>query len=328
MIRRWCRFSVAVLAGLVWMFPPAASGQGSRAPDPRRLFILPEHDLYPESVAFDPVTGTYYLGSMGQARILQIAADGSYRDFVRGAEGLESSIGIKVDALRRRLWVCTGRYVLFGGATDGEPRTGVLLFDLDSGEELGRWLEPQPSPAHIFNDMAVAEDGSVYVTTTLLGRVYRLTPGSPDLQLIYEADGRQTNGITFDAAGRFLFFTMDRGIVRMDLTSGSTLRLRSEDLSEAGTDGLYAVPGGLVAIQPRRRRIVRLRLDPELEAIVGVDTLRVDDADFAYPTTGVLVGDTLAFVATSYADHPRQANTGDQHPAVVIGRLTIRDPLP
>lgn len=325
MMHRHLRTLLAVPVFLIAALEPS-SGQERAVPDRTRLFTLPEHDLYPESIAYDPDTGRYFVGSMGQARIVEVGPSGSYRDFVHDLEGLESSVGIKVDAARRRLWVCTGRYVLFGGAAKEPPSTGVLLIDLDSGEVLGRWLVPQPSPAHIFNDLAIAQDGSVYVTTTLLGRVYHIVPGSSALALTYAADGLQTNGITFDTRGRYLFFTLDRGIVRLDPATGATLTLRSGEPAEAGTDGLYAVPGGLVAIQPRRRRIVRLQLDPAMEAIVGVDTLRVDDPDFAYPTTGVLVADTLAFVATSYADRPRTAGERFQHPDVIIGRLTLATP--
>lgn len=311
---------------LVARVAPIAGQVGQEPGDRARLFVLPEHDLYPESVAYDSAAGEYLVGSMGQSRILRVSKDGSYRDLVRGVEGLGSSVGIKIDPLRRRAWVCTGRYVLFGGPTDDEPRTGVLLFDLDTGALLRRWLIPQPTPTQIFNDLAVAKDGSVYVTTTLLGRVYHITAESSDLELVYDADGRQTNGVTFDALGRFLFFTVDRGIVRLDLATGAARTLRSGDQAEAGTDGLYSVPGGLIAIQPRRRRIVRLRLDARMEAIVGVDTLRADHPDFAYPTTGVLVGDTLVYVATSYADHPRRPDAKRQHPDVVIGRLPLRRP--
>jgi hypothetical protein len=45
-------------------------------------FTLPEHDLYPESIAYDPVSGCYYLGSMSTSRILRIHEDGTYEDFL------------------------------------------------------------------------------------------------------------------------------------------------------------------------------------------------------------------------------------------------------
>jgi sugar lactone lactonase YvrE len=166
----------------------AASALSQQAP--RLAFRIPEHDLYPESIAYDSVTEDFFLGSMGQSRILRIRPDGSYVNFVGPDQpGLESSAGLKIDAARRRLWVCTGRYVLLGGPHDSDPRTGVLLFDLDDGRLLQSWLIDEPTPGHIFNDLAVMPDGSVYATTTLFGRVYHVVPGAEVMELVVDSAG-------------------------------------------------------------------------------------------------------------------------------------------
>lgn len=286
---------------------------------PREAFRIPEHDFYPESIAFDSVTGDFYLGSMGQSRILRIRPDGSYTDFVRGLEpDLETSVGIKVDSARRRLWVCTGRYVLFGGRRDAPPRTGVLLFDLEDGRLLQSWLVEQPSPFHIFNDLALAEDGTAYVTTTLMGRVYRLVPGDESMELLADSADVQTNGIALDRGGRYLFFTFDRAIRRLDLAEGTQIEVAIPDGEGVGTDGLYLHSGSLIAVQPRRNRVARLELNEAMDAVVNARVLAAGHPDFAYPTTGVVVGDTLYLVATSFADRPRTDGPGPQHPDVVI----------
>jgi sugar lactone lactonase YvrE len=316
--------TVAMSALLVPTVVGAQEDVGRHGGGDGRRFVIPEHDLYPESIAYDAVSGDYFLGSMGQSRILRLAPDGTYRDFVRGpAPALESSVGLKVDAARRRLWVCTGRYVLYGGEAPGPARTGVLLFDLDTGSLTDEWLVPQPSPGEIFNDLAVAEDGSVYVTTTLMGRVYRLSAEAHDMELVFASDGLQTNGITFDDTGDHLFFSLDRGIARLDRATGEVVSLEGGAEAEAGTDGLYFVSGALVSVQPRRRRVVRLALDDARRSVTRVDTLVADHPDFAYPTTGVLVGDTLVLVATSFADHPKSPGTGRQHGDVIILGLRL-----
>lgn len=295
------------------------AGSAAAQSSPREAFRIPEHDFYPESIAFDSVTGDFYLGSMGQSRILRIRPDGSYTDFVRGLEpDLETAVGIKIDSARRRLWVCTGRYVLFGGHRDAPPRTGVLLFDLDDGRLLQSWLEEQPSAFHIFNDLTLAEDGSAYVTTTLMGRVHHLVPGDDTIELLADSAGVQTNGVALAPGGRYLFFTFDRTIRRLDLTGGTQIELAIPDGEGAGTDGLYVHRGSLVAVQPRRNRVVRLELNGAMDAVAKVEVLAADHPDFAYPTTGAVVGDTLYLVATSFADRSRSEGAGPQHPDVVI----------
>jgi sugar lactone lactonase YvrE len=288
------------------------------------LFTIPEHDLYPESVAYDPVSGDYFLGSMGQSRILRIHPDGSYGDFVRDLEPkLRSSLGMKVDAPRRRLWVCSGRWTLFGDQ-EGAAFTGVLLFDLDDGALIRSWLMAQPSPGQIFNDIALAANGDAFVSTTLFGRIYRISPEEEDMELLLDRPGLQTNGITLGPEGDVLFFTLDRDINRMDLETGEVRRLEGPEEASPGTDGLYFHDGSLVALQPRRQRIVRFRLDESLRTIRRVEILAEAEETFAYPTTGVLVGDRLVYVATSYADRPRNPDSVVQHPDVLIRALPLR----
>jgi len=324
--RRWrASLTLAALGATMLgpMLAPPAIVPGAQ-PEPRLLFRIPEHDLYPESIAYDPASGDYFLGSMSHSRILRIRPDGSYRDFVTPPlPGLQGAIGMKVDAGRRRLWVCTGRYTMFAGGQGAPPRTGVLLFDLDDGTVLGQWLMDQPSPGHIFNDLEIASDGSAYATTTLFGRVYRATAESDGLELVLETPDRHNNGITFDPDGRHLFLTVDRSISRLDLETRELVALEYPNEAALGTDGLYFHDGSLIAVKPRALEIDRLRLDPSRGAIVGRDVLTAKDPDYAYPTTGVMVGDTLVFVGTSFADRPRTAGRRAQHGDVLIYALPI-----
>jgi len=294
----------------------------TRKPEP--LFTLPEHDFYPENIAFDPQSGDYFLGSMGQSRILRIHSDGSYQDFASGLEPLlQTSVGMKVDPSRRYLWVCTGRYTLFGGTAEGPSQTGVLLFDVDRGVLLRSWMVDQPGPAYIFNDLALANDGDAYVTTTLMGRVYRISPDSDEMELLVGQPDTQTNGITMGPEGRYLFFTLGPTIARLDLQSREVMALTIPGDSGVGTDGMYFFDGALIVVKPRLKQIARLVLRPSLDAVERVDVLADGDPSFDYPTTGVVVGTDLVFVATSFADLPRNPESSVQHPDVLIQRLRL-----
>jgi hypothetical protein len=268
---------------------------------------------------------------MGQSRILRVHADGSYEDFVRGpAPGLESSVGMKADAGRRRLWVCGGRWTLFGGVADAPARTGVLLFDLDDGTVITKWLVDQPSPAHIFNDIVVAADGDVYVTTTLFGKVYRIAAGSDDidgaagLEVVLDTPDSHNNGISLGPDERYLFVTLDRSINRLDLETGALIEISVPDDAGIGTDGLYFFDGSLIIVRPRFEQVARLFLNEDLDTVRRVEVLAESSAGLAYPTTGVVVDDSFVFVATSYADVPRNPDAASQHGDVVIRRLSLR----
>jgi len=304
---------------------PAGGTVSSPASASVRKFTIPEHDLYPENIAYDPVSGCYFLGSMGHSRILRIRADGSYDDFLPHPEpALLSAIGMKVDAKRRRLWVCTGRFSLFAKYRESPAQTGVLLFDIESRSLIRKWLMPQESDYHIFNDLALAANGDAYATTTLKGGIYRISPSAAEMERVHQLEaGRHNNGLTFDPSERFLFVTIDRLIFRLDLSNGDLIELAVPGDEAVGTDGLYFHNNSLLAVKPRLKRVSRLFLNSALTAVDRVETLAQGDPDFAYPTTGVLVGDRLVFVATSYADIPRRPEVAEQHADVLIHEVAL-----
>ncbi len=321
--------SRVLLAGFGLLFVQGLAGASGmpQAPESgsRLVFSIPEYDLYPESIAYDSVSGDFFLSSMGSSRILRVHPDGAYEDFTTPAKGRlrgSGSIGMKVDAERRRLWVCTGRYFLFGGEAEAPPKTGVVLFDLDDGTVLKSWLVDQPSPAHIFNDLALTSDGTAYVTTTMFGRVYRLSP-SAAMELVLETPGSHNNGIALGPGERYLFFTLDRRLRRLDLRTGDVVPVKVPGDAEVGTDGLYFLDGSLVVVKPRSRQIARLHLNDALDAAVTVEVLAEGHPDFVYPTTGVVVGDSLIFVATSFADVARDPASDRQHPAVLVHQVGL-----
>jgi hypothetical protein len=122
---------------------------------------------------------------------------------------------------------------------------------------------------------------------------------------------------------RYLFLTLDRTISRLDLQTGELRVVSAPEEASLGSDGLYFVDGSLVVVKPRLRQVARLFLNESLDAVVRFEVLAEGHPDFAYPTTGVVVGDALVFVATSFADSPRDPESARQHGDVLIHRLLL-----
>ena len=295
-----------------------------------RKFTIPEHDLYPENIAYDPVSKSYFLGSMSQSRIIRINAGGSYDDFVSTPDsGLLSSIGMKVDANRRALWVCTGRFSLLANYDSLPPRTGILKFNIDTGELINKWIpdENQASPYHIFNDLVLTSSGDVYATTTLLGRVYKISADNDEMEIVLQhKEQSHNNGITIDDDEKYLFLTINRSICRMDLKSKELLELKAPKADMLlMTDGLYFHDNSLIAVKPRLKQVLRLFLKDDLLTVNKAEVLAQNHPDFAYPTTGVVVDDKLVFVASSYANIPRNNESPRQHDDVYIHEVSLRE---
>jgi sugar lactone lactonase YvrE len=184
-------------------------------------------------------------------------------------------------------------------------------------------MRDQPSPPHIFNDLALAADGSMYATSTLFGQIFHVSPELEEMASVQHTPGSHNNGITLDPDGRYLFFTLDRTIRRMELETGEVLALEVPLGADEGTDGLYFFGGGLISVKPRMNQVLRLELDQAVERVEETRVLVQDHPDFAYPTTGVVVGSYLVLVATSFADLPRNPQVEDQHGDVLIYRIPL-----
>lgn len=116
-------------------------------------FADPEQ--FPEGGAFDPVERAFYVGSLRHGHIVRVAADGSERVVYAGTgEPGRLTLGMQVDAVRRRLWVCT--------TNDSLGR--IWIFDLVSGERMADIDLTTVNPVASCNDVLVNDDGSALVS--------------------------------------------------------------------------------------------------------------------------------------------------------------------
>src|SRR5579862_9222718 len=93
-------------------------------------YTLRERDLAPEGIAYDPVGKSFYVSSISKHKIVCLASDGFATDFKSsGQDGLGETLGMKVDAKRRYLWVTSD---LFNGDPKGS-RFALYQYDLTTG---------------------------------------------------------------------------------------------------------------------------------------------------------------------------------------------------
>ena len=124
----------------------AARIRAARAPvgSSEIAFRLPERDLFPEGIAHDSVSGTFFLSSLYKRKIVAIDSTGSARDFTgEGQDSLWCGLGMKVDARRRRLWVATSVEEFMRAFRKEELyRAALLCYDVDSGRLRTRSVLP------------------------------------------------------------------------------------------------------------------------------------------------------------------------------------------
>lgn len=269
-------------------------------------FRVPEKDLIPEGIAYDPRTGSFFLGSIYKRKIVRIDKAGKAADFSKPEDGLWDVLGMKVDPARRTLWVCSA-----AGASAGEQdgSSGLFRYDLTTGRLVSRHLLPGKPQPHLLNDVALGRNGEVFVTDSKAGGLYRLRPGQEQLEVFLEPGTLiYPNGVALSPDAKKLFVAdFAKGLSIVDVASRQVRPLpHPERVNVAGIDGLYYFQGGrhggsLVAVQNSAgtERIVRFRLRPGLDAIESEEILESRNPLFVIPTTGTLAGGSLVYIANS-----------------------------
>ena len=260
-------------------------------------FSLPDDRFFAEGLAFDALTGEFYLTSVARRTIASVE-DGRSTTFAEPADGdVRSPLGIAVDLSRRILWVSASAVAEI---TAEQAAPALIAYDLDSGERLREVRHP--SESGFLGDVAVRPGGTVLVSDPLNGMVYRLSEDAERLMPVVPEDILSSPQGIAAGGDEHTAYVADyaEGIFRLDLEGGQAVRLPApEDAMLLGIDGLVAVEQGLIAIQNgvRPARVLRLDLSAEGDRIVNVSVLESNHSAHDEPTAGVVVGDEFWYVA-------------------------------
>jgi len=272
-------------------------------------FSLPDPNLLPEALARDPITDSWLVGSLAKRKIIRLAPNGTASDFVSDPELLRV-VGIHVDSARSLLWFATWapRAPTATHAEDFPSDTRLFKGDLVTGHILRRYIPSDSGGDHLFNDLAIATNGDVFITDTDQGAVYRIRPGADSLELFLQPDPEQfseANGITLSGDNGTLYVAFVEGIARVDVRTRAMARLRTlAPGSTAAIDGLYWYRGTLIGVQhlPGLDQVARYELAPDGRSIRHIDVLERADSVLHLPTTGALVGGHFYYIANSQFD--------------------------
>lgn len=155
-----------------------------------------------------------------------------------------------------------------GGTTPNDPQVSVVrTFNMQTGAP-GRSFRVERSTA--FNDLEVADDGTIYATQTGVGgqtpdpmtwQVWKITPDGTASIFVQGAPLRQPNGIAFDQEGNIVVVNI--GTEDVITFSKDAKVIRTEKAAQSGNDGIVilrngtkyvssVVNGGVSRIRPGR----------------------------------------------------------------------------
>jgi sugar lactone lactonase YvrE len=268
-------------------------------------FVLARAGVIPENIVYDAPRDRFLGGDLERDGMIELRRDGSFRPFATDA-GIDGRVlGLKIDRRQNLLWgVAFTRLAARDGDSAQAPARSILFaLDLPGGRLVRRISSPQDGASHLFNDLVVGRDGTVYFTDSEAGAVWALAPKSAKLRLLHRAPPERfayPNGIAFLPGERGLLVAHWQGLITIQLPTGPVTQVKAANDSVVGRiDGLYPACDAFVGIQNMANpsRLIAFRI--ENGSAAAVRELERGRPDFRGPTTGAMVGDTLFYVANA-----------------------------
>jgi hypothetical protein len=136
-----------------------------------------------------------------------------------------------------------------GGTTPTEPSVAVVRrFDMKTGAPAG---EIRVERSAWFNDIEVADDGTIYATQTgdagekpdpATWQVWKITPNGAASIFVQGAPLRRPNGVAFDPQGNIVVVNVGNDEVLTFSPAGQLMK--TEQAAQGGSDGLVIMPDG------------------------------------------------------------------------------------
>lgn len=142
---------------------------------------LPAGFQYPNGITHSS-NGTLYVGSVTSGQILRITPTGKTEVFFPGTDEIFAATSLRLDEQRGILWGASPDFLGVRG-TDGQiTRRPSRIFAIDT--RTAKVLQVIPMPDGGFsNDIALDENGGVYVTDSSRPRIHYLAPRATQLQV-------------------------------------------------------------------------------------------------------------------------------------------------
>jgi hypothetical protein len=234
----------------------------------KKAWELTEGFMMNESAAWDPKRGYFYVSNMNPAGRAEFGETGYISRIDAAGEDLEMQW---VTGLRGP----TGVAVL-GDRLYAVERTGVAIIDLDTSEIVDRrTIETEG----FLNDIAVGEDGTLFVSNSALGVIHRSTPDGFELWFRDEAVAG-VNGLLVEG-DRLVATTMgSESLVAINL---KTQEIESIiDLRPFGGDGITADGAGTYLVSDYRGLLLRVDLQGGRDVLIDSRDTGISLTDFAF----------------------------------------------
>jgi hypothetical protein len=224
----------------------AAASLGAVAHAAPQPVTIDDTGVFPESMTVT-ASGDLIVGSSAKGGVYRAKAGASKAELWIDPKtsGMSGLLGVFADDKTHTLYVCSA--ALGAPPGRGDALSALRLFDLNSGAAKATYPMPGGAKA-LCNDVAIAKDGTVYVSETIGGQVLVLKKGASALAT-WIKDPRLgfVDGIAIGGDGAVYVNTVTTGhMYRIAIGAGGAAGEITEltpSMKLGGPDGLRAIGG-------------------------------------------------------------------------------------
>jgi hypothetical protein len=251
-----------------------------KAPGIERLWTTGKDFLIPESAVYDPETDAYYVSNYdgynpsrgaGLQSISKLTADGRVAA-LRWVPGLDNPTGL---AVRKNLLYAV-------------ERPGIAVIDIPSAKVVSRVALPG---AAFLNDIALAENGDLFVSDSRRGTIYRIS-GEKAEEWLTDPGIAAANGVCVLKGKLIVGANSDGCLKAVDLETKAVSTL--VNLGQGIIDGIAPDANGNLLVSHNEGRLFRVSPEGWVETILDTTAVRLNLADFSFdPVRNTLVFPTF-----------------------------------
>ena len=271
----------------------------------QKAFEFYEKDLLTEGIAYDEITGNFYISSVYKRKIISMDKQGKAKYIPSENDGLWGVFGMKIDSKKRLLWVSTSAIPQVMNIDEKEiGKTGIYKYDLNTGKVIKKYILSDTLEGHMLGDLALNNKGDVFITDSRSPNIYQISAEKDELELYLKSEEfTSLQGIDFSGDGKF-FFISDyiKGLFKINIDNKTIYNFQPPIKSTLyGIDGICFYNGYIIGIQNglNPNRVIRIKLDKEFDKAIEVKVLEANNPDFNEPTLGVMVKNEFYYIAKS-----------------------------
>jgi tetratricopeptide (TPR) repeat protein len=293
-------------------------------------FVITDRQLHVEGIDYDKKSNTFYLGSIHKRKVIKVDSKGNDYYFCPSEiDGMTSVFGLKVDAKRNLLWVCSSPMPEMQNF-DSTARSAVFKFDLSTGTLLQKFPISKYEPDGVFGDLILNSKGQPFISDGKNNKIFIVNEAGKLESIFSSGEFWNIQGMAFNNDEKFLYISdYIKGVFRLNRSSKVLEQINcSLDVSLKGIDGLYYVDNSLIAIQNGVNpfRVTRYYLNKEGNTITRFEVLEKNHPAYGEPTLGVIVESDFFYIANSQwggYDKDHQPKPLDQLKDIVILKNTL-----